>query len=154
MLAKIKSKSGERGEKGRRLRPTSARRPTPVPRVFPSYEKDSRRGGTGPRSTPVFASFAIVQSTRQSTRGEGKERAPVPSYVLPHVRVFSIGIYIRTVTGGNWPMLYAGFASFSILQSTKTKKGGETAKTGRRPRPLYYPSFASFHIVRKGSRRG
>lgn len=177
MFAKIKRKSGERGEKGRRFRPTSARRPTPVPRVFLSYEKDSRRGGTGPCSMPVFASFPIVQSTRQSTRGKGKERAPVPSYVLPHVRVFSIGIYIRTESpGGIGPYSMPVSRVFLSYKAQRQKKAARRQRQDAGPvlcltpvlrafisygravaggdRPTFYIGFTSFPIVRKDSRSG
>ena len=147
----------KRGERRERAPAPSYVRPTTYAgsASFPIVRKRQSQGGNRPMFYAGFREFSYrtKHATKHAGKGEGKGAGSVLR-PTPRSRVFYWYIHKDRVTGGNRPIFYAGFASFSIVQSTKTKKGGETAKTGRRPRPMYYPSFASFHIVRKGSRRG
>ena len=120
-------------------------------------------------------SYRTKHATKHAGKGEGKGAGSVLR-PTPRSRVFYWYIHKDRVTGGNRPIFYAGFASFSIVQSTETKKAvrqqrqdagsvlcltpvlrafisyGRAVAGGNRP--TFYIGIASFPIVRKESRSG
>ena len=133
----------KRGERRERAPAPSYVRPTTYAgsASFPIVRKRQSQGGNRPMFYAGFREFSYrtKHATKHAGRGKGKGAGSVLR-PTPRSRVFYWYIHKDSHRGESAHIL-CRFREFFYRTKHRDKKGGETAKTGRRFRPMPYPSF-------------